>query len=1007
MLSRPSAAQAGLGGVQDASAQYATDAARDHPAAPRRTRPGENVFRSVAGLGLGVALLASATAAAKTSNSAPVNASAAAHADTARSLAMDCDATELARVLHAQAGPAVEARAYWLNRGLIQWPGAAGEGPNHRYRLYHSASAALRADPGAPVRGADRVVALTASQAATPSAFSFVGDGVRLALADDDSDNTSIAELLRGQVLLVREDAQGRVQEATALQLPGALDDLYAAAETAQLGAFRHGRTGRSEAVRSEDFATRFALWAPTARAVAVCVHGEGAAAPAQAYTARRDDANGVWTLDLPGARHGTRYRYLVDVYVPGLGIVRNRVTDPYSVGLTANSKHSVVLDLAHPSTQPDGWEQAPRPPALASNTDVSVYELHIRDFSLGDSTVRPAWRGKYLGFTEADSNGMRHLRALAAAGMSDVHLLPTYDLGSIPETGCIAPKIPQAAADSEAQQAAVAAVADQDCFNWGYDPFHYDVPEGSYATDADDGPARVREFRAMVQALHGAGLRVGLDVVYNHTFASGQDPKSVLDRAVPGYYHRLNASGSVERSTCCDNTATEHRMMAKLMIESAAHWVQHYRIDSFRFDLMGHQPRAAMERLQQAVDAAAGRRINLIGEGWNFGEIANGARFVQASQLSLPGSGIGTFSDRARDALRGGGCCDSGEGLVANQGWLNGLDYAPNAFNRTADGNPKNRRADLLRAADLARIGLAGTLSTVRMTGADGVEKPLSQFDYAGQPAGYVAEPAEVVNYVENHDNLTLFDLNALRLPRETTREDRARVQLLGAANTAFSQGVAYYHAGIEILRSKSLDKNSFNSGDWFNRLDWTYTDNGFGAGLPRQNDNGKDWPAMKAVLADAGIKPTAREIVWMRDAFNDLLKIRASSTLFRMRSAEDVRARLSFRNVGADQNPLVLSVHLNGGALAGGKNGAETDAKVGEIAYAGAGFREILYFINASPELQTLVLRGERGKHYRLHPVHRAAQAADKRVQEAMYEPRLGRFTLPARTAVVYVIE
>jgi pullulanase-type alpha-1,6-glucosidase len=429
--------------------------------------------------------------------------------------------------------------------------------------------------------------------------------------------------------------------------------------------------------------------------------------------------------------------------------------------------------------------------------------------------------------------------------------------------------------------------------------------------------------------------------------------------------------------------------MMAKLMIDSAVHWVKHYRIDSFRFDLMGHQPRAAMERLQAAVDAAAGRRIPLIGEGWNFGEVADGARFVQASQRSLPGSGIATFSDRARDALRGGGCCDGGEGLVANQGLLNGLHYAPNAANLRPGGRGVGRYPELLRAADLARIGLAGTLRDVELRGADGRVRPLSAFDYAGQPAGYAAQPGEVVNYVENHDNMTLFDLNALRLPRDTPRGDRARVQLLGIAFTAFSQGVAYYHAGIEILRSKSLDKNSFDSGDAFNRLDWRYTDNGFGKGLPPEKDNGRDWPWMRPALADTDIAPRPEDIRWTRDAALDLMRIRDGSTLFRMRSAEDVRARLSFRNTGPGQTPTVIVVHLDGAG------------------YAGAGFREILYFVNVSPEAKTLVVPEEAGKSYVLHPVQRAAQAADARPKAARHSPRDGRFTIPPRTAVVYVIE
>ena len=779
-----------------------------------------------------------------------------------------CNATALAdtlvRATHAEPG----ARAYWLDASTMQWPGAP-EGA--RYALHRSSRAALRVAAGSPVAGVDVRVPL--APASTPLAapvaerFRFVGAGARLELPA--AERPRVDALLRDQLVLVREDDEGRVVEATGIQLPGALDARYAAAaDVPDLGATVGAR------------GTSFALWAPTARRVSVCLYASARGGATRVQPLALDSATGVWHSTIAGAGHGRPYLYLVDVVVPGAGVVRNRVTDPYSLGLTAGSRRSVVLDLAHPSTKPAGWDRAARPAPIAAPTDLAVYELHVRDFSVGDTTVRARWRGKFMAFTEPRSDGARHLRALSTAGITDVHLLPVYDLSTVREIGCVVPRIPRAAPDAEAQQAAVSAVRERDCFNWGYDPFHYTVPEGSYATAPDDAAARARELRAMVMALHAAGLRVGMDVVYNHTFASGQDPRSVLDRIVPGYYHRLEADGRVARSTCCENTATEHAMMAKLMIESATAWVRHYRLDSFRFDLMGHQPRPAMERLQAAVDSAAGRRVPIIGEGWNFGEVANGARFVQASQLSLQGSGIATFSDRARDALRGGGCCDGGAALVANQGLLSGLHYAPNAMNAGRD-----RRAELLRAADMARVGLAGTLRDYEMTGADGARRPLSALDYAGQPAGYAAHPGEVVNYVENHDNLTLFDLLALRLPRDLSREQRARAQVLGLAFVAFSQGVAYFHAGGEILRSKSLDRDSFDSGDWFNRLDWTYRENGFGAGVPPRHRNAADWPWMKPALADARIAVTPTEIRWTRDASLDLLRIRSSSTLFRLR--------------------------------------------------------------------------------------------------------------------------
>ncbi len=368
-------------------------------------------------------------------------------------------------------------------------------------------------------------------------------------------------------------------------------------------------------------------------------------------------------------------------------------------------------------------------------------------------------------------------------------------------------------------------------------------------------------------------------------------------------------------------------------------------------------------------MNAATGRRIDVIGEGWNFGEVENGKRFVQAAQKSLNGSGIGTFSDRARDAARGSSW-GSPEDNVRNKGWLHG------------EGTPAQ--------ADLLRVGLAGTLESFQMTDRSGNRVPLSHIDYNGQPAGYASQPAEVVNYVENHDNQTLFDNNATKLPRETSREDRARVQHLGAALVAFSQGIAYFHAGQEILRSKSLDRNSYDSGDWFNRLDWTLQDNGFGAGLPPERDNKDHWPVMQPLLAaSASIKPTKAEMEWTRDAFFDLLRIRASSSLFRLRSADEVAKRLTFHNTGPSQVPALLVAHLDGKG------------------HAGANFKEIVLLINADAAAQTVTVLELAGKPYALHPVHRAAGSADARAATASYAATSGAFSVPARTAVVFVAD
>ncbi|MEJ6007923.1 alpha-1,6-glucosidase domain-containing protein [Paucibacter sp. AS339] len=900
----------------------------------------------------------------------------------------DCDRPEPQRLLHAaamQGASAVDARAYWLSSRLIQWPQAAGatQPADVHYKLYYSARGDLLYRPGLAIASADQEVTLQRSDAALPAAvqarFKFIADGPRLQVPEAQA--AQLGHWLQGQVLLVKEDASGRVLDATALQTPGALDDLYAAAQgESELGvALLSAPRKRPKAAKL----TQFKLWAPTAQAVSLCRYANGhsrSVAPAQALS--RDDASGVWRLGMAEDLSGQYYSYLVDVWVPGVGVVRNRVTDPYSLSLTTDSKRSYVADLNAAPLKPAGWDRSPRPDRVRAQTDMVIYELHVRDFSINDASVSAPHRGKYLAFTEPQSQGMRHLRALSSAGLTDVHLLPIFDLASVPEAACVSPTVPAAAADSEHQQAAVTAVAALDCFNWGYDPFHYNAPEGSYASDAGDGARRILELRQMVQALHREGLRVGMDVVYNHTAAAGQHPQSVLDRIVPGYYQRLDAKGRIERSTCCDNTATEHAMMAKLMIDSVALWAREYRLDSFRFDLMAHQPRAVMEALQQRVNAAAGRPVQLIGEGWNFGEVANGARFLQASQLSLNGSGIGTFSDRGRDAARGGSAGDSGDAIIQNQGWLNGLVYAPNAL------APQRPMSDLMQAADLIRVGLAGSLRDYRMQTWRGEQRRLAEIAYGDQPAGYVSQPGEVVNYVENHDNQTLFDSHALKLPRDTSRHDRARVQLLGAALTAFSQGVAYFHAGQDVLRSKSLDRNSYDSGDWFNRLDWSYQDNHFGSGLPPKIDNGEMYPRLREFLADPSIKPGPADIAWSRDAFRDVLKIRASSTLFRLRSAAEVQKRLHFLNTGPNQNPVLVAGLLEGADL------------------PGAGFKRLLYVINVAPSAQALQLPQDLGPDWALHPVHLAPEAADKRpAQEARWDRNSLLLRVPARTALVLV--
>ncbi len=905
-----------------------------------------------------------------------------------------------------RAASTTDARASWLTSQLIKWPKVNGAGV---FKLYRSATGQLVAAKDTKVTGSDGSLTLDVFTGAVPAEaatrFKFLSGGVVLSVKA--ADQAGVAALLKEQVLLVQEDSAGVVQNATTLQLAGALDGLYASANaaTTDLGVSLASGT------------TAFKVWAPTARKVSLCTYDTGTGAATGLDAMSFDAARGTWSASRTGDLSGKYYAYAVEVFVRGVGVVRNLVTDPYSVSLTTDSKRSYVADLSSAKLRPTGWDAAVVPPALGAQTDLSIYELHVRDFSVSDATVPAAHRGKYLAFTDATSDGMKHLRALATAGITDVHLLPVFDIATVKENPadridltslfsdlCTKATVPIASSrcvpfagqtvgqalasygpTDDKQQEFTRVIAGQDGFNWGYDPFHYTAPEGSYASDAADGATRVLEFRQMVMGLHQAGLRVGMDVVYNHTTRHGQDEKSVLDRIVPGYYHRLDATGAVEQSTCCSNTATENAMMAKLMSDSVVTWASQYRIDSFRFDLMGHQPRSVMEAIKARLLATTGRAVQLVGEGWNFGEVAGGARFEQASQLSLNGSGIATFSDRARDRIRGGSPFDGGADLVKNQGYINGLSYDPNPTGPTGAA-----AADALAsAADMVRVGLAGSIRSFPLTAWNGTATTLEAIDYNGQPAGYVTSPDEVVNYVENHDNQTLYDINVYKLPVATTMDDRVRSQLLGVALNAFSQGVAYFHAGVDTLRSKSMDRNSYDSGDWFNRLDWTYATNNFGVGMPMQGDNGANWSIIQPLLASPALRPDGAAIAFARDGFRDLLAIRKSSTLFRLRTAADVKLRLTFPNSGAGQVATVMAGHLDG------------------TGYTGAGFAEVLYLVNVDKVAHDLVLAAEAGKPWVLHPVQDSATAADQRPRtQAAYASATGTFTVPPRTAVVYVV-
>ncbi|MEN8238491.1 MAG: pullulanase-type alpha-1,6-glucosidase, partial [Actinomycetota bacterium] len=822
---------------------------------------------------------------------------------------------ELPYILPVALGGAVskgnlsEQQAHWVSEDTIVWAQATETGAT--YRLHWSPDGGLAlSDDG--ISGGDSVAVTVSGTYLEPAGV----EGFRHleglpTLQIDSADLATIPEILQGQIAVASTSSVGVRLDATGLQIPGVLDDLY-------------GFDGDLGVVWDGDTPT-LRVWAPTATNVALMQFAD--ADPATVGTSQemvRDDATGTWSVSGDPSWDGSYYLYEVDVYAPTTGQVEtNLVTDPYSVSLSMNSARSQIVDLADPALAPSGWETGDKP-SLGNPEDISIYELHVRDFSANDATVPEELRGTFKAFTVEDSNGMGHLADLADAGLSHIHLLPTFDIATINENKAEwqAPDHADLAlypADSEEQQAQVTLTEDLDGFNWGYDPLHYTTPEGSYSTNPD-GSARVVEFREMVQSLNDTGLRVVLDVVYNHTNAAGQSEKSILDRIVPGYYHRLDDKGAVATSTCCANTATEHQMMQKLMLDSIVTWATEYKVDGFRFDLMGHHTkqnmldvRAALDVLTIEADGVDGSAIYLYGEGWNFGEVADNIRFDQATQLNMRDTGIGTFSDRLRDAVRGGGPFDTGEALLLNQGFINGAWYDPNEA-VVAAGTPEQTQLDeLLLSADQIRVGLAGNLADYEFVDRNDDPVTGADVDYNGSPAGYTGDPQENIVYVAAHDNQTLFDINQYHNPVATLMADRVRVQNLGVDLTLLAQGVPFLHAGEDMLRSKSLDRDSFNSGDWFNRLDFTYQDNTWGAGLPVAGKNADNWPLMQPLLADPALKPGGGDISDTVAHAQEMLAVRASSELFRLTSEADVMDLVAFHNTGAGQIPGLIVMSLS----------------------------------------------------------------------------------------------
>ena len=492
-------------------------------------------------------------------------------------------------------------------------------------------------------------------------------------------------------------------------------------------------------------------VWAPTAGALTLRLYAAGAGgAPTAAYPMRHAGA-GTWTRTLPAGASGF---YTVQATIDGRA--RAEVPDPYVHAVGRGGARGAWLDPA--TAAPADWTTDPRP-ALLAPTDVMVGEVSVRDISSGPhSGIRH--KGKYLGLAEPNTTGPDGVRTglahLQELGVTHVHLLPTNDFASIDESRADAP------------------------FNWGYDPLHYTVPEGSFATDPTDPAGRIREFRQMVRALHQHGLRVVLDVVYNHTTAVD---RTSFEQLVPGYYYRHNPDGSLSDATACGNeVASERPMVRKLIVESLLYWARAYHADGFRFDLMGVLDLETMRAAQAALHALD-PTIFLYGEGWTAGPspLPAAGRALKATMSALPG--VGAFSDDLRDALKGPFANHDQPGFV---GGYPGLEES-------------------------VKFGIVGATRHPQVN--------YAKVNYSHVP--WAAEPAQCINYVASHDDLVLWDQLARANPAADAAE-RTAMDVLANTIVFTSQGVPFLPIGDEFLRTKQGATNSYNLPDSINQLHW-----------------------------------------------------------------------------------------------------------------------------------------------------------------------------------------
>jgi pullulanase len=876
-------------------------------------------------------------------------------------------------------------QAYWLDRQRVAiQPQFAQSGDT--YSLSFSLTGGLSVTPSGITGGTNITLTpggtLTADELYRYPQLS----GYTVLTIPPEIQLSEIETALKGQLAFSAVNSSGALTYATGLQFAGVLDDLYY--YPGKLGVVFHDQPGWRDWADDENYAVKLKVWAPTAQGVSLLLFNyEEDASPAAVIPMH--EHNGVWVADGYANWQDKYYLYSVKVWVPSDSAVDTNVTsDPYSIDIALNGTKSRITDLDSDETKPAGWDESSSPP-LRSFSDMSIYELHVRDFSVNDPTVPAAHQGLYEAFDDQQSNGMKHVRSLAQSGLKAVHILPSFHFASVNEdkTKWIIPTgLSLYPPDGTQQQAAVAASQTSPAYNWGYDPVHYMTPEGSYAINPDN---RVREYRTMVEGLHNAGLRVVQDVVFNHTNAAGEGTNSNLDEVVPNYYHRLDANGNLEEGSCCPDTASEHRMMEKLMIDTLLLNATEYKIDGFRFDIMSFHFLYNMTDIQNALrsltlekDGVDGSKIYLYGEGFNFGDTQNNQIGPNASQVNLYGYGIGTFNDRIRDGIRGGSPFTD----ERVQGFATGL-FTDSSDYTNANPPLPSAQSQLGLYSDWILVGLTGNLRDYTFTDHTGASVTGAEVNYNGQPTGYTKSPIEAINYCSVHDNQDFFDAVQLKSSFDDSIATRARRQIMGMALVTLGEGIPFFQGGDDLLRSKDMDNNSYDSGDWFNKIDWSGQTANWGIGLPIASQNQSNWPIMTPLLSNPSYRPLPANIAYSSEAFSELLQIRYSSELFRMATFDEIQQNLTFLNTGQSQTSGLIVMKL--------------DANGGDYGI----YKHIVVAFNASNTQITFTDSRLQGLKLHLHPVQQ--NSSDPATRQSTFNSQQGTLTAPALTTAVFVSE